>query len=700
MPAKSVLIIEPDEADRRELKTILGRLGYQVDAAANSAEGIEAFRRGRHDLVVVEVLLSGVNGLQVCKMVKEQGEDWQVKVVVVSKIYQSRAMEYDAINRYKADGYFARPFPLIKLIEKIGALIGEPVAPPHPAGARPRAAERSPAGEPRPTAARAAPANPAEREAPAPPAPPPETIDSPPPPDEGSFTPATFGRMLAKIGREKIGGVLQVRHGPEIKHIFFVDGKPVFVKSSNADESLGRMLVADGALTSEQYAAAVTEMNETRKKFGTVIAARGYLSSDALYYHLVNQTRLKIARCFAWDRGEYLFDRTAHYSAEATMFESEASAVVLEGYRRCIDAAPLEADYERDKTRYVFPGDPALAAEARERLTPDERDLLAAADGRRQLRDVVGDSPLGLMAALRVINALACLGAVRLTPIEKREDLAPYETVPPPEIDAPEAEPGGVERYRDLKILYVKMDDLNYFELLDVPPDVDPEALRAAFEALERKYHPEAFTLGAPARVLRMAATVVRRLRKAYDVLRDPAARDDYSRRVAVGLYADRRAATPAAPGKEPEAADGQREAQRCYQEGQLALEQRKHALAAERFKKAAALNPKNAEYQAKHAWAMFKQLDEPGLTWDDVERTVKAALAATGERADLLGVLGRVRARQGDDEKALRYLKKALALDPNNQDLRREARFAEQRLKKDDAKKDEKKKSIFGKRS
>lgn len=126
MPPKTILLIEPDESESRELAAVLEKSGYQVDTAANSTEGLCAFSDRRHDLVVVEVLLSGMNGLQVCKIAKDQGEQWDVKVIVVSKVYQSRAMEHDALSRYRADAYFSRPFPMYQLLEKIGELLGDP----------------------------------------------------------------------------------------------------------------------------------------------------------------------------------------------------------------------------------------------------------------------------------------------------------------------------------------------------------------------------------------------------------------------------------------------------------------------------------------------------------------------------------------------------------------------------------------------
>ena len=85
----------------------------------------------------------------------------------------------------------------------------------------------------------------------------------------------------------------------------------------------------------------------------------------------------------------------------------------------------------------------------------------------------------------------------------------------------------------------------------------------------------------------------------------------------------------------------------------------------------------------------------EPTLNWNDVEEAAKQALSMDKKCAEAHAILGRVKARQGDDELALRYLKKAYELDPRNDQLKREIHYAKQRIKEEP----EKKKSIFGKK-
>jgi len=692
--SKSILLIEPDETERRELASILEKLDFKVEQASGSQEGLQLFFANRHDLVIVEVLLPGINGLEVCRRVREQGALWDVKVIVVSKIYKSRAMEHDAMTRYGASAYFSRPFPLVQLVEKIGELFDDPQVTQR---ARQRSGRRPPMPPPPPpeksaAEARPSPSAPAAPLEPSPPEPsPPELPRVEPLPDEGEIGAEEFGRLLMQLHRETSAGVLAVQRPGEIKHIYWRDGKPVFVKSSIPEESLGRMLLSDGIITEEQYQTAMVEMGETGKKFGSILAARGLVSSDDLYYHLVEQTKHKIARCFAWPTIQYRIDRSVLYPEEATTFENEVAVVILEGYREHLPPEPLEQIYDKTKSEFLFPGEAQAIAAARVHLRGDENKLLSGVDGQKTLGETIGDSPLGLLAALRVIRALIIVGAVRSALVRKHPELRAYESESPPYIEAPETHPREESRYRELKKFLVQMDDSDYFQLLGVNRDAPDEQIHDAFVELQKKFHPDTFTIAAPQRVRKMAMTVSRRLRRIYETLHNAEQREQY-----LSSLQDqpRPESASAAERREPQA-DKEHQAADHYQNGLEAMSRQHWMIAVEHFRHAVRLASNNAEYRASLAVAMFKYLDQPAIRWSEVEQATKQALSLDSSRAELVNMLGKIKAAQGDDEKALLYFKKAVELDPRQPDYKRDERYAEQKIEADSKKT---KRSFFGK--
>ncbi len=831
MVEKSILLIEPSEAERAELTAILQRLGYQVDAAIGSEDGLRLFAQARHDLVIVEVLLPGINGLKVAKIVKEQSVEWGGKVIVISKIYQSRAMEYDAIKRYGADAYFAQPFPLVNLLNAVSALIGQPRAsgrqaagpgdrsreshrPARPAEpeldvVKPRGAARRPSpkggmpeidlepaheqavsrpgdkrgmpeldleplhegGGPRPGAKRSMPeidleplhegggagpggkrgltpidlepldsggSRPASRDdqydfepepTPARPAtrrggidlepesarpaasPPPRAAaeraarpaakpaakPTPPPTppvlaDEGEFDPEKLGLLLANLAREKVDGLLALTTGEEAKQIYFRQGRPVFAQSTNNEETLGRMLLADGILTDEQYREAMVRVGETGKKLGTVLTTLGYLTSEDLYFHLSGQTMRKVARCFSWPRGMYKLLRDKLYPENAPTFEADPAAILLEGFRRYMESGVIEAAYERNKTMYVFPGGAAETAAMRAQLDSKMGQLLTAADGTRTLCDMVAESPLGLTETLRVLAALTAFGAVRLAVVERQPELSAYEATPPPLAEPPEPTPQEQTLMREIREFAVRLEELDLFEVLGLGRDAEDDDVNRAYLTLGRKFNPERLGPAVPRQTRRAAKAIMERLQLAYDTLHDPNARRKYERQLD-------EAGPPSAVRPLPEAGESEKEPEAevrlLLQEAILHMERRRHVFAVEALRKAIAIEPKNADLRLKFAQAMFGALAEPPFGWDDVESAAREALNATKTSPEALALLGRIKARLGDDESALRFLRKAFEADPHNDSIRREIHYAEQRQKEAEGKKT----SIFGKR-
>jgi len=669
--AQTILLIEPDEIERTETAALLGKMGYEVDGAANANEGLRAFSERHHDLVIVEVLLSGMNGLKVCKIVKEQGEPWHVKVVVVSKVYKSRAMEYDALNRYQADAYFSRPFPMVELVNTINRLIGEPLGTPR-IHEKIAPAPSEPAPKPRAISDFVPPAPPPK---PAPP-PAPEPAVAMEQGNEGQFDSMRFAALLDRLKREKFDGSLIVRREAEAKNIYFVEGRPVFVQSNIDNETLGCMLVEDEAITDRQYREAMVELAETGRRFGTIVVQRGYLTNDQLFFHLVAQTRRKIARCFAWPDGDYRLKADKRYPENAPTFEVDITETVLEGYRRYLDAGLLEAAYERDRAKYVFLGEDRAVAAVKPFLSEDETVMLRQADGRRKMSDLVGDSALGLIDSLRLLGALIALGALRVAGVADQPELSPYGGSVTPDGEQPLTDPRHENLFSRIKEFAVRVDEMSLPEILGVEPDADAQRVETAFAEYMEVFNPDALPPRTPPRIKRQAARIVRRLEEAHTALLDPHRRSER------------------ASEHDAQAAVGTPDERLQMQKGLVAMENREYGKAVHHFKQMVKDFPQHVEYRVKLAEALYKFVAEPIYKWADVEEAAKQVLAVDKKNAEALAIIGRVKAKEGDDELALKYLKKAFELEPQNPDLRREVRYAEQRLKETPTKK----KSIFGK--
>lgn len=114
-----ILVIE-DERDMREgLRYNLEFEGHQVEVAADGTAGLEAARRGDADLIVLDLMLPGLSGLDVVKRLRQEG----VKTPVI--ILTARGQETDKVVGLKlgADDYVTKPFSLRELLARIEAVL-------------------------------------------------------------------------------------------------------------------------------------------------------------------------------------------------------------------------------------------------------------------------------------------------------------------------------------------------------------------------------------------------------------------------------------------------------------------------------------------------------------------------------------------------------------------------------------------------
>ncbi|MHB8488425.1 MAG: response regulator transcription factor [Candidatus Dormibacteria bacterium] len=118
MGAKHILVVEDEEVIRETLRFNLVREGYQVSLASNGIEALEKARELRPDLIVLDLMLPELGGLEVCRILRQETT---TPVLVLS----ARDSELDKIVglRVGADDYMTKPFSLAELTARVMALL-------------------------------------------------------------------------------------------------------------------------------------------------------------------------------------------------------------------------------------------------------------------------------------------------------------------------------------------------------------------------------------------------------------------------------------------------------------------------------------------------------------------------------------------------------------------------------------------------
>jgi two-component system alkaline phosphatase synthesis response regulator PhoP len=114
-----ILLVEDEPALVITLTDMLKGEGYEVDSSSNGSEARNRILRETFDLVILDVMLPGMNGFDICKAVREQGHSLPILMLT------ARDQTRDKVQglRTGADDYLAKPFDPHELLARIEALL-------------------------------------------------------------------------------------------------------------------------------------------------------------------------------------------------------------------------------------------------------------------------------------------------------------------------------------------------------------------------------------------------------------------------------------------------------------------------------------------------------------------------------------------------------------------------------------------------
>jgi len=115
----TILIVEDDAAVRSALERALGFEGYNVATAADGGIALSMAREAEFDLVVLDVMMPHVDGIEVCRRIRAGGDQVQILMLTARAAVGDRVEGLDA----GADDYVTKPFALDELLARIRALL-------------------------------------------------------------------------------------------------------------------------------------------------------------------------------------------------------------------------------------------------------------------------------------------------------------------------------------------------------------------------------------------------------------------------------------------------------------------------------------------------------------------------------------------------------------------------------------------------
>ena len=117
MPER-ILVVEDEATIAEAVSYALREAGYEVDAVGDGGDALEAVGTRRYDLMILDLMLPGVSGIDVCRKVRGEG-DLPIVMLTARDAESDRVLGLDL----GADDYVTKPFSVAELVSRVRALL-------------------------------------------------------------------------------------------------------------------------------------------------------------------------------------------------------------------------------------------------------------------------------------------------------------------------------------------------------------------------------------------------------------------------------------------------------------------------------------------------------------------------------------------------------------------------------------------------
>ncbi len=547
---------------------------------------------------------------------------------------------------------------------------------------------------------------------------------------------ATIGlpRLVFALLRQRFSGVVVLTQEDAAsggqRTVWFQGGMPIFTDWVSPPDTLGQILVDTGQITGEERDRAVTALADApaHERFGHYLVRRRLLTTAQLRKALRVQCARKLVHCFALRRGVVTVTPGEAGPIDEHTLGAQVNALelIFAGVSKHYDwpriaaemgpaaEAPLRlrSSLGRYRPHFHFSGpDEALLAA----FTPSATIAEAAArTGQSHERAAQVAHTLWACQMLKPTAALRDPVTVELPtrpdltsrpsgPEQPSRPSGPEQTSrpsgpePPSRPSSPEqaddrptepvrkasigAGPISPERISEFAAELQRIESAvasgaHAFDLLGLPRTAERPQIRAAWHALSRRFHPDALHHSELGHLRERSEAVFASLNEAYQILNDPAQREELVALLRAGM---RPGTGPHTPVPTPQAI---LESDVAMREADTLLRVGNFERALERYHKAASLSPDEVEPQVAIAWCEYQRSpDRVGR--HEATRTVLLQLLKVQPRsARAHYYLGLLHLHAGEDDAALASFAAALELEPEMIDAKRQVHAIELRRK------------------
>jgi hypothetical protein len=486
--------------------------------------------------------------------------------------------------------------------------------------------------------------------------------------DSGSLQDRPAIQRLLDLAKNPFKGVLIFGRGKERKSFIFDEGKPHFPNAVVSEAVLGKSLFEKNLMTVDQFKK-VKEIEATGKTFFQSLTDSQMISKDKLFSAVLDQWLDDLAVVFSWDTGQFasvesLPKEMTKVDIPQPLYHYFFKALVLKN-RRVKSKIPATARFEIEADQKLgFTTDDIV-------LNDLEKKVFDKFKQSKLIKGVA--SEIGSTEALvaPIILALRDIGLARAD-VDSKKKAQAIPTIP-----ASVNEEFTKSDESNLFVKLKKMDEMDFFEILEVKRDITPAQLQTVYFTLAKKYHPDRLK----ARVsipTKDAERFFARITEAYNTLSNAQLRKEYEFKTS----------------KEASAHEAMMkkivESERVYLDGKALLNKNMFPEAIEKIRQAIELYDQEPEHYVSLAWATFRQAAKEGKNAKIPEAKKMLVEAYNKEyfMSDVSYYLGMISKHEGKLDQAAGYFRKCISVDSNHALAMSELRFVEKKLAEQPGKK------------
>jgi DNA-binding response OmpR family regulator len=122
--ARKVAVVDDDREVREAIGESLARIGYEVKVAANGLRLVSTLHVDRPDIILLDVMMSWIDGFELCRAIKANPEFRDIPVVFMSgktaPADMERGLSCGAVD------YFPKPLDMERLLSRVREIVGPP----------------------------------------------------------------------------------------------------------------------------------------------------------------------------------------------------------------------------------------------------------------------------------------------------------------------------------------------------------------------------------------------------------------------------------------------------------------------------------------------------------------------------------------------------------------------------------------------